>query len=227
MNRIWEKFWLPGSILIFGGFIAWSSADFQDDVQRTENHLRRLKTGVLSDSEPIRWQYRPRAAEAQARAVQFQKENMYPYGNPPYKDILRIASRRNHKPVRKAEKLINRPAELEAELEALENDQDADLQLPSSLKRDPEKRKEALKMYTDTYKVFERQIQIATEVVKDAAATGSRTEKEINEALEAIEQMKRGRRMVIDRIRVIEKASEEETEVGEEPESFEDTLYGE
>jgi len=224
---LYASWFIPGSLILCGGFWMGYYEHSSTELQQTENSFQRQNRSVYSEGNTEtrhKFAVSYEMKDTQSPPLSIPKENLYPNGNPPYVDILSLADAKygKHKKILKVN--TQKDISLKNELDALKLDKNNQKELPTSLKN-PEKQRQAVKMLTDTYKVFDEHIDIATQVVNDAVANGSRTEDEINEALEAIEQMKRGRRMVIDKIQILENAHD--TEENESTENAEDTLYSE
>ncbi len=214
---------IPTSVLALGGFWVFSIDETDSEIQKLETKLQLARRDVIQEHHVDRanqhWRRVAELDQGQAKQLVVKKENLYPYGNPPYKDLVAASTK---KTIRKTK--LERDSKLDEELEAMRLTKKKKAKnLPRSL-NDPVKRRKAIKMLTDTYKVFDRDIEVATQVVQDAIDNNSRTEAEINEALEAINQMKRGRQMLIEKIQVIEDAQGDEEETSAEED---DLLFGE
>lgn len=212
LSRLLNSTWaIPTSVLALGGFWVASLEEADKEIRTIENDIQITRRDILSDQvQRLNNEWRLKQVNTtdngQAPQLVLYRENLYPQGNPPYKDL--VGQKKKKKIKRSA--TANLDKKLKDELAALKLvRQKRKVNLPRSLDN-PVKKRKAIKMLADTYKIFNRDIDVATEVVQDAIDNNSRTEDEINEALEAINQMKKGRRMLIEKIQIIEEASEDD-----------------
>jgi len=212
LSRLLNSTWIiPTSILALGGFFIGTLEDAETEIEKIESKIQSSRADLLHDSRPahvdmaLRIEAHLQSDRGQAPQLTLYKENLYPNGNPPYKNLL-VEARPKVK-AQKRREILDSTLREEIEVAKLLHKQKK--KLPRSL-NDPVKRRKAIKMLADTYKIFNRDINVASQVVQDAIDNNTRTEAEINEALEAIEQMKRGRHMLIEKIQIIDEADEED-----------------
>jgi len=197
---------IPLSFFLFGGYTIFQLNESKVEINNTENAIRHIinerKSYIQSDRNPVVRRRIQVLAGYQPDARPIMYKNMYPKGNPPYKNFFA----KKHQPLTD----LNLDDDSTMDLAQDNLGPLTDRKLPDYLRNDLHKRNRVKQQILKNYQAISKDVEISKRIIQREINQGSRTEAEIKEALEALEKKKEAQEMLMEDMQVIQQAENNE-----------------